>query len=63
MVVGPVASWPPKSGHPLYALGDWTGIDWAAYDQYSFHTAAAAAVLNGLDRANPAEFEIIPVAP
>lgn len=63
MVVGPVASWPPKAGRPLYCLGSYNGTDWEAYDQFSFHTAAAAAMLNKLDRTKPAEFEIIPVTP
>lgn len=63
MVVGPVASWPPKAGKPLYSLGAWDGTNWAAYDQFSFHTAAATTVLNSLNRANPAEFDVLPVKP
>jgi hypothetical protein len=63
MVVGPVASWPPKPSKPLYALGFWDGTNWQAYDQFSFHTAAAVARLNKLNRSNPAEFEVTPLTP
>ena len=58
MVVGPVASWPQKSGVSLYCKGTANDVDWEAFDQFSFHTDAAADVLNHLDRSNPAEFEI-----
>jgi hypothetical protein len=63
MVVGPVASWPPKSGLPLYCKGTYNGVDWEAFDQFSFHTDAAVALLNRLDRTNPAEFEIMTLTP
>ena len=63
MVVGPVASWPPKPTRPLYALGFWDGSNWQAYDQFSFHTPAAVAVLNKLNRANTAEFETTTCTP
>ena len=62
-VVGSVASWPPKAGFPPCSLGEWNGVDWTAYDQFSFHTAAAAAELNRLDRGNAAEFEVITLTP
>lgn len=63
MVVGPVASWPPKSGLPLYCHGTYNGTDWEAYDQFSFHTEAATDVLNRLDRTSTAEFEVITLTP
>ena len=63
IVVGSVASWPLKTGLPPYSLGGWNGIDWTAYDQFSFHTVAAAAELNRLDRGNAAEFEVITLTP
>ena len=61
--VGPVASWPQKSGKPLYCHGAYNGSDWEAYDQFSFHTDVATAVLNRLDRKVPAQFEILSVTP
>lgn len=54
MIVGPVASWPPKRGHQ-YVLGSRNGMNFATYDQFSFHTNAAAKILN-----NP---QLIPLKP
>jgi Protein of unknown function (DUF3990) len=61
MVVGPVASWPPKAGLPLYCYGLHNGTDWEAFDQFSFHTPTAVEMLNKLNRSNPAEFEIVSI--
>jgi hypothetical protein len=55
MVSGPVAGLPLAHRH---TLGDWDGTNFAAYDQYSFHTTAAANVLNAVPRGNPADFEV-----
>jgi Protein of unknown function (DUF3990) len=63
MVAGPVTSWPPKSGLPLYCHGTYNGLDWEAFDQFSFHADVATDVLNRLDRTNPSEFEILTVIP